>query len=181
MKKVNLKVVLLAGLVAGATMVTSCNKEENNNEVSIVETKIFNALPHTSVIRYSWRHIIEYKDALGNIIKDEICLEERSEIICGILLEGHNYDTYIEGLGTLVETVLNPEGLITELRIKSNTMPAEDYDIFTGFAEEGTITFLEDAVIEDEKLLDKIGENFIPAGEYNIIFDGEDFVIIVSE
>ena len=96
-------------------------------------------------------------------------------------MEGHNYDTYIEGLGTLVETVLNPEGLITELRIKSNTMPAEDYDIFAGFAEEGTITFLEDAVIEDEKLLDKIGENFIPAGEYNIIFDGEDFVIIVSE
>ena len=177
MQRTYLKLSLLAVLVAGATMVTSCNKEDEFvNDVPIMKPKVADRITEVeSAVVYSWLHYVEEPNGAGGVFYREVCLESRSKITCGI-----SPQHLITTENTVILTSLVEDGIIKTLFIDSTNMPKEDRLIFENYVESGVIKFIENSPIKDPKLLKVVKNNYIPAGVYPIIKEGSSFVINLS-
>ena len=192
MRKTYLKFALLAVLAAGATMVTSCEKEENEVSTSNVETKIgdpeFAVDPENpgtfdvAVGTVLWWHYRIEKDEQGNYVFVKHCLPiiplvEKPQI-CMMRVEP-NIEDFTEG--DVVADLDGKDGFVLRLKLTISQTNAELYETFKILAEEGLIEFEEDIEIEDPENLLSLKESYIPAGKYPIKFIDDKFVITINE
>ena len=54
-------------------------------------------------------------------------------------------------------------------------------EVFRKYVEKGTVKFVEDCPIEDSKLREILKKDYIPAGEYPIYLEENDYVILLSK
>ena len=192
MKKVNLKVVLLAVLAAGATMVTSCEKEENEVSTSNVETKI--GLPEevlpgdvpdnpdtVNVETIYWWHYKMVTDENGNHILIQECLPYptiANPRICMIRVRAES-----EGAteGDVIADLDGENGLILKVRLTIPRTNAELFSLFTSYVNDGIIRFEENVIIDDPTNLLLLDDDYIEAGKYPIEFIDDKFVITINE
>lgn len=192
MKKVNLKVALLAGLVAGATMVISCEKEsEINNEVSTIETKNLsngepNPLPDEPMYQpilidpyyLWWTYRIEV-DAEGNEYQVWYCTNlQIPDSLCAVSINEPIPDLEVE-LGYANVDLLNRK--ISQLVINMETIDSEHSELYFRFLERGFITFHENCNITHDKLQDLIDIDYISAGSYLVHEEDSKFVIELED
>ena len=179
MQKTYLKLSLLAVLVAGATMAISCSKESEDavsDNISTLKAKAVDQETIVSTVNFSWLHYYEFKDALGNVQFQEVCLKEHSKIICSL-----SPQTIITTENSVILTSLVEDGIIRRLYLAKKTMPKELDDVFRKYVEKGTVKFVEDCPIEDSKLREILKKDYIPAGEYPIYLEENDYVILLSK
>ena len=192
MRKSYFKFALLAVLAAGATMVTSCEKEENEVSTSNVETKIgdpeFAVDPENpgtfdvAVGTVLWWHYRIEKDEQGNYVFAKHCLPiiplvEKPQI-CMMRVDP-NIEDFTEG--DVVADLDGKDGFVLRLKLTISQKNAELYETFKILAEEDLIEFEEDIEIEDPENLLSLKESYIPAGKYPIKFIDDKFVITINE
>ena len=184
MRKSYFKFALLAVLAAGATMVTSCEKEENEVSTSNVETKIgdpnytqYLVDPYhlfwrlrIDVNEYGEKDSIWYCDSLIHMNMDVSDFE-----ICAVSLNKP------EDAAAAVLSV--NEGRIKKLVLFGDSMIQCLYDKYVFFEDQGVINFDNNCIITDREILSKLKDesNYIPAGEYPIYMEENNFVIIIEE
>ena len=166
-------------VAVGAAALTSCTKDDEViNDVSAMETK------SEELILKAWRfdpinlwfRIIRQED--GTLIR--VCEHWRynwmtTSDLCGMVLdEQRDNDVAVAHMETL-------GGRITRLVLQSDAMEPEIREIYNDFIGLGAITFSENCPITDPKIVEAVGVNNIPAGEYPIRLENNNFVIIISE
>ena len=194
MRKSYFKFALLAVLAAGATMVTSCEKEENEVSTSNVETKIgdpeFTIVPgegepeiiELPVGTVLWWHYRIEKDEQGNYVFAKHCLPiiplvEKPQI-CMMRVDPNIEDFTEEDV---LADLDGKDGFVLRLKLTISQTNAELYETFKILADEGVIEFEEDIEIEDPENLLSLKESYIPAGKYPIKFIDDKFVITINE
>ena len=192
MKTKYLKLSLLAVLVAGATMIISCEKEsEINNEVSTIETKNLsngepNPLPDEPMYQpilidpyyLWWTYRIEV-DAEGNEYQVWYCTNlQISDSLCAVSINEPIPDVEVE-LGYANVDLLNRK--ISQLVINMETIDSEHSKLYFRFLERGFITFHENCNITHDKLQDLIDIDYISAGSYLVHEEDSKFVIELED
>ena len=192
MKITYLKLSLLAVLVAGATMIISCEKEsEINNEVSTIETKNLsngepNPLPDEPMYQpilidpyyLWWTYRIEV-DAEGNEYQVWYCTNlQISDSLCAVSINEPIPDLEVE-LGYANVDLLNRK--ISQLVINMETIDSEHSELYFRFLERGFITFHENCNITHDKLQDLIDIDYISAGSYLVHEEDSKFVIELED
>ena len=195
MQRTYLKLSLLAVLVAGATMIISCEKENNENGLTTnAQTKIgiFDGVQTDSVYNernwYTtdpyhlfWKYKIvknengEYDTIryCDNIIPNGFEISDME--ICAVSLEKP------QELEAAMTTLSVENRRIKTLVMNSDMMESDLKDQYTVFAEKGIIEFAEDCPINYSDLLKEIDVDHIPAGKYPIYAEGSNFIIVIEE
>ena len=185
MKKSNIVLMtVVTALVAGTTIVTSCNKEDEViNDVPAMEMKL--AEPPTdndtvvggitSVIWY-WHR--DEPDPGTNMIFKKTCRAGYTPY--GICLIVVTRPTSGED-DIHAATWLDGNGIIKSMEIESANMSSDVKKSFLELVEKGTITFEENCPITAPELLAVSKTDHIPAGTYPIKLEKDNFVITISE
>lgn len=191
MQRTYLKLSLLAVLVAGATMVTSCEKESNeDNSMLNIQTKL--QLPDQIEIDtivskdhhiIDWYHLYwrtEYKiNDDGKIDTIRVCKEGYIDtpkwLICAVSL---NKPQELEAAFTTLNISNNHIQTIVMEEEKMDPYFVEQY---VAFSEVGVIEFAVDCPITDKDVLKLIDRDCIPAGKYPIYKESNKFVIVIEE
>ena len=196
MKKTYLKLSLLAVLVAGATMIISCEKENNENGLTTnVQPKIGGgteeAIPlppgggggntTTSKVTIFYLHITKTHDENGKLVFIKECLPKKSNYgICYIRVNitDENFGVGYEGEDMQAVLTLNDDHQLTRLSINTETLNPKDYESLSILADKiGYVEFNENIVINDEEGLLPFEVKEVPAGKYPISLIDNEFII----
>ena len=197
MKITYLKLSLLAVLVAGATMIISCEKENNENGLTTnAQTKIGGstgeALPlppgdtdtdydyDTKVTIFYW-HITKTYDENGKLVFIKECLPKWSNHgVCLIRIDitDENFGVGYEGEDMQAVLTLNDDHQLTRLSINTETLNPKDYESLSILADKiGYVEFNENIVINDEEGMLSFEVKEVPAGKYPISLIDNEFII----
>ena len=184
MKKTFIIIASIAIFGIGTTMFVSCSKDENEVLTSNVETKIgdpnytqYLVDPYhlfwrlrIDVNEYGEKDSIWYCDSLIHMNMDVSDFE-----ICAVSLNKP------EDAAAAVLSV--NEGRIKKLVLFGDSMIQCLYDKYVFFEDQGVINFDNNCIITDREILSKLKDesNYIPAGEYPIYMEENNFVIIIEE
>ncbi|MBR4300706.1 MAG: hypothetical protein IKT84_02170 [Bacteroidales bacterium] len=198
MKTKYLKLSLLAVLVAGATMIISCEKENNENGLTTnVQPKIGGgteeAIPlppgggggggntTTSKVTIFYLHITKTHDENGKLVFIKECLPKKSNYgICYIRVNitDENFGVGYEGEDMQAVLTLNDDHQLTRLSINTETLNPKDYESLSILADKiGYVEFNENIVINDEEGLLPFEVKEVPAGKYPISLIDNEFII----
>ena len=198
MKITYLKLSLLAVLVAGATMIISCEKENNENGLTTnVQPKIGGgteeAIPlppgggggggntTTSKVTIFYLHITKTHDENGKLVFIKECLPKKSNYgICYIRVNitDENFGVGYEGEDMQAVLTLNDDHQLTRLSINTETLNPKDYESLSILADKiGYVEFNENIVINDEEGLLPFEVKEVPAGKYPISLIDNEFII----
>ena len=165
-------------VAVGAAALTSCTKEDEViNNVPAMETKSEELILKTW--KYDpinlWFRIIHQDGKLVRVCEHWWYNWMTTSDLCGMVLgEQRDNDVAVAHMETL-------GGRITRLVLQSDAMEPEIREIYNDFIGLGAITFSENCPITDPKIVEAVGVNNIPAGEYPIRLENNNFVIIISE
>ena len=198
MKTKYLKLSLLAVLVAGATMIISCEKENNENGLTTnVQPKIGGstgeALPlppggdgddddivSSKVTIFYW-HISKTHDENGKLVFIKECLPKWSNHgVCLIRIDitDENFGVGYEGEDMQAVLTLNDDHQLTRLSINTENLNPKDYESLSILtAKIGYVEFNENIVINDEEGLLPFEVKEVPAGKYPISLIDNEFII----
>ena len=194
-----LKLSLLAVLVAGATMIISCEKENNENGLTTnAQTKIGGgtgeALPlppgdtdtdydyDTKVTIFYW-HITKTYDENGKLVFIKECLPKWSNHgVCLIRIDISDEDFGVGGGDLDVDMpaiiTLNGDHQLTRLSINTENLNPKDYESLSILADKiGYVEFNENIVINDEEGMLSFEVKEVPAGKYPISLIDNEFII----
>ena len=198
MKTKYLKLSLLAVLVAGATMIISCEKENNENGLTTnVQPKIGGstgeALPlppgddgddivSSKVTIFYW-HISKTHDENGKLVFIKECLPKWSNHgVCLIRIDISDEDFGVGGEELDVDMpaiiTLNGDHQLTRLSINTENLNPKDYESLSILADKiGYVEFNENIVINDEEGMLSFEVKEVPAGKYPISLIDNEFII----
>ena len=197
MKTKYLKLSLLAVLVAGATMIISCEKDNNENGLTTnVQPKIGGstgeALPlppgdtdtdydyDTKVTIFYW-NITKTYDENGKLVFIKECLPKWSNHgVCLIRIDitDENFGVGYEGEDMQAVLTLNDDHQLTRLSINTENLNPKDYESLSILADKiGYVEFNENIVINDEEGLLPFEVKEVPAGKYPISLIDNEFII----
>ena len=198
MKITYLKLSLLAVLVAGATMIISCEKENNENGLTTnVQPKIGGgteeAIPlppgggggggntTTSKVTIFYLHITKTHDENGKLVFIKECLPKKSNYgICYIRVNitDENFGVGYEGEDMQAVLTLNDDHQLTRLSINTENLNPKDYESLSILADKiGYVEFNENIVINDEEGMLSFEVKEVPAGKYPISLIDNEFII----
>ena len=199
MKTKYLKLSLLAVLVAGATMIISCEKENNENGLTTnAQTKIGGgtgeALPlppdgdgnggnYDSKVTIFYWHISKTHDENGKLVFIKECLPKWSNHgVCLIRIDISDEDFGVGGEDLDVDMpaiiTLNGDHQLTRLSINTENLNPKDYESLSILADKiGYVEFNENIVINDEEGLLPFEVKEVPAGKYPISLIDNEFII----
>ena len=199
MKTKYLKLSLLAVLVAGATMIISCEKDNNENGLTTnVQPKIGGstgeALPlppgdggagndstTTSKVTIFYWHISKTHDENGKLVFIKECLPKWSNHgVCLIRIDitDENFGVGYEGEDMQAVLTLNDDHQLTRLSINTENLNPKDYESLSILADKiGYVEFNENIVINDEEGLLPFEVKEVPAGKYPISLIDNEFII----
>jgi hypothetical protein len=170
-------------VAVGAAPLTSCGKDDEViNYVPAMEMK--NGVKHRLKVHpyfIFWRCWEELAPS-SNVITIRRCVCDQSLYdpyqplpeICAVSVNMPDPDVAVAHMETT-------DGRIDRLVLYSSAMEDNLKNMLLDFVGIGKITFSVDCPITDPASLEVLNQNSIPAGEYSIIMDGEDFVIIIAE
>lgn len=197
MKTKYLKLSLLAVLVAGATMIISCEKDNNENGLTTnVQPKIGGstgeALPlppgdtdtdtdyDTKVTIFYW-NITKTYDENGKLVFIKECLPKWSNHgVCLIRIDitDENFGVGYEGEDMQAVLTLNDDHQLTRLSINTENLNPKDYESLSILADKiGYVEFNENIVINDEEGMLSFEVKEVPAGKYPISLIDNEFII----
>jgi hypothetical protein len=197
MKTKYLKLSLLAVLVAGATMIISCEKDNNENGLTTnVQPKIGGstgeALPlppgdtdtdydyDTKVTIFYW-NITKTYDENGKLVFIKECLPKWSNHgVCLIRIDISDEDFGVGGEGEDMTAILtlNDGHQLTRLSINTENLNPKDYESLSILADKiGYVEFNENIVINDEEGMLSFEVKEVPAGKYPISLIDNEFII----
>ena len=196
MKTNYLKLSLLAVLVAGATMIISCEKDNNENGLTTnVQPKIGGstgeALPlppgddgddivSSKVTIFYW-HISKTHDENGKLVFIKECLPKWSNHgVCLIRIDitDENFGVGYEGEDMQAVLTLNDDHQLTRLSINTENLNPKDYESLSILADKiGYVEFNENIVINDEEGMLSFEVKEVPAGKYPISLIDNEFII----
>ncbi len=173
----------VVSVAVGAAVLTSCGKEDEViNDVPAMEMK--NGSKH--ILRVHpyfkfWRCWYELAPS-SNVIKIKKCVCDDSLYhpnrplpeICAVSVNMPDPDVAVAHMETI-------DGRIGRLVLYSNAMESNLKDMLLELVEIGKITFKEDCPITDPASLEVLDQKFIPAGEYSISKEEDDFVITIAK
>ena len=197
MQRTYLKLSLLAVLVAGATMIISCEKENNENGLTTnVQPKIGGstgeALPLppgddgndstiTSKVTIFYWNISKTHDENGKLVFIKECLPKWSNHgVCLIRIDitDENFGVGYEGEDMQAVLTLNGDHQLTRLSINTENLNPKDYESLSILAAKiGYVDFNENIVINDEEGLLPFEVKEVPAGKYPISLIDNEFII----
>ena len=171
-------------LVAGTTVFTSCNKEDESLTNNVPAMELKNGGPEIlytpCIISHEylfWRVQIIPNNMGGNdTIKDCVnWYNPYTELpcICAVSIKSPVQDMELSRLETL-------DGKIKRIVLYTSGMDGKLKEKFLDLVNKGTITFAIDSPITDEDLLAQLDDNYIPAGEYPIHLEDDNFVITIA-
>ena len=179
-------IAAIAIFAAGAAILTSCNKEDEViNDVPAMEMK--------NVIDDTKTHYVYHPNLLFLYCRNEKNANGQLDTICECVgLYNPEIDLqYYEICGTSLDPkeegdvavahMETTDGKIDRLVIYGASMDKNLKNLYLEHIRSGRITFTIDCPITDPEILKVLKQNFIPAGDYPIIRQGEDFVIIIEK
>ena len=172
----------IATVAIGVASLTSCTKDDEViNDVPAMEMK--NGVKKYEIHPYfmfwrCWEEQVPTSDyiTIEKCVCDEKFYDPNRPLpeICAVSVEMPDPAVAVAHMETT-------DGRIDRLVLYSTAMENNLKDMLLNLVEIGKITFSVDCPITDPASLEVLNQNFIPAGEYSIIMDGEDFVIIIAE
>ena len=166
----------IVGVAVGAAALTSCTKDDEViNDVPAMEMK------NGEIPRFLWTGCVtlrwECKTYLTmeGYIKHCFCTEAGDGGICAVKIT-----PYGPGSSAAVTKLDVSGGLIQKIIISTSDMSAEDCVLYDSLVENGEIVFHENCPINDPEVLAVVETNYIPAGEYPISKEGEEFIITIA-
>ncbi len=179
--------VVAAMLVAGTTVFTSCNKEESlTNNVPAMELKNGEGdviVTKTRLLISPWYLFWQTCYRLNSVGKPEAyrcCLplydpyyEYPDSLICGISVNMPDPGMEVAHMETI-------DGKIKKIVLYSSGMETNLKELFLSLVANGTIALFEDSPITDTELLAQLDDDYIPAGEYPIHLEDDNFVITIA-
>ena len=170
----------VVSVAVGAAVLTSCGKEDEViNDVPAMEemngTK--DRLMFDPYYLY-WRYYREV-DANGNTVIVRVCDSHLYDPYhyteaCAISLNMPDPDVAVAHMETT-------GGRIDRLVLYSSAMDKNLKNMFFDLVKIGKITFSVDCPITDPAILEVLEQKFIPAGEYSISKEEDDFVITIAK
>ena len=170
----------IATVAIGVASLTSCTKDDEViNDVPAMEevNGSKDRLMFNPYYLY-WRYYQEV-NANGDTVLVRVCDSHLYDPYhytpaCGISIDMPDPDVAVAHMETT-------DGRIDRLVLYSSAMDKNLKNMFLDLVGIGKITFSVDCPITDPASLEVLNQNSIPAGEYSIIKNGEDFVIIIAE
>jgi len=173
----------IATVAIGVASLTSCTKEDEViNDVPVMEMK--NGSKHILEVHpyfIFWRCWEELAPSSNVIMIKKCVCDERLYNPYQPLPEICAVSVDMPDPAVAVAHMETTDGRIDRLVLYSTAMENNLKDMLLNLVEIGKITFSVDCPITDPASLEVLNQNSIPAGEYSIIMDGEDFVIIIAE
>lgn len=188
MKKRIKKIAMFATatVAIGVASLTSCTKEEESLTNNVPAMELKNGEPtvsYTPMLRHPeylfWTKCIE-RNSEGGFDTVWCCKDlydpryplPLSEL-CAIRLGVPQPDTEVAHMESI-------DGMIKRIVLYGSAMNADLKDLFTTLVNNETIIFAEDCFIEEASVMGLASET-IPAGEYPIHLEDDNFVITISE
>ncbi len=178
MRKTFKKIAMLtiATVAIGVASLTSCTKDDEViNDVPAMEMK------NGEIPRFLWTGCINLRWECKTYLTMEgyithcFCTEAGDGGICAVMIT-----PYGPGSSAAVTKLDVSGGLIQKIIISTSGMSTDVCELYDSLVENGEIIFHENCPIDDPEVLAVVETNYIPAGEYPITKDGEEYIITIA-
>ena len=161
-------------VAVGAAALTSCGKDDEViNNVPAMEMK------NGEIPRFLWTGCVSLRWeektylTMEGYITHRYCTESGDKEICAVKITPY-------GPGSAVTKLDVSGGLIQKIIISTSGMSTDVCELYDSLVENGEIIFHENCPIDDPEVLAVVETNYIPAGEYPISKEGEEFIITIA-
>ena len=166
----------IATVAIGVASLTSCAKDDEViNDVPAMEMK------NGEIPRFLWTGCINLRweekkyQTMEGYITHLRCTEFGDKEICAVMIT-----PYGPGSSAAVTKLDVSDGIIKKIIIPTSGMSTDVCELYDSLLENGEIIFHENCLINDPEVLAVVETNYIPAGEYPISKESEEFIITIA-